>query len=160
MTEHLLIDGFNFAYGKTRQNTGGSSTHQNSQDGPADIKQMVYELESYCLLRDKAVTVVFDGTRFEGEFASSKGVRVLCTPPKESADEMLRRLMNVVQPRERLLWVLVTDDGALRSSAIAMGLRVRRPQELALEIDASRKEQGRQDDLKPRKPFNSPFENL
>ena len=146
-----MIDGFNFAYGKTRQKP---------QDGPVNIKQMVYELESYCLLRDKAVTVVFDGTRFEGEFASSKGVLVLCTSPKESADEMVRRLMNAVQPRERLLWVLVTDDGALRSSAVAMGLRVRRPQELALEIEASRKEQGREEDRKPRKPFNSPFEKL
>ena len=151
MREHLLIDGFNFAHSSSRASPKGKSP---------DIKAMVYALETYAFKKNVKATVVLDGVRFEGEFTASGAVDVLFSRPPETADEEIRRLMDGVPVRDRLSWVLVTDDGALRETARARGLRVWSTQEMARELDAALKQDRDAPPAKRPGPFNNPFSRL
>ncbi len=151
MKEILLIDAFNVIHAASR-----SARH-----GPfSDVKRFVYALERHASARESRVTVVFDGTRFEGEFQSSRSLEVLCTKPGEKADTLLERLMREIQPAERIQAVLVSEDNALRAMAMGWGVRVQKPAELLDRLNAAEKPAAPQGGTGRSEPFNNPFRGL
>lgn len=147
-TEHFIIDGFNFAHSYGRSGKRGQS---------GDIKRMVYDLEDHSYRKDREMTVVFDGIRFKGEFVSSKAIRIFFSQPPESADELIGRLMNETPPRDRLRYVLVSDDNALRNMALGLGMRVKQTKELSQEMEKSAAQEQKTRTSKIPEPFNNPF---
>jgi len=99
----------------------------------------------------------FDGSRYKGEFRDSKAVRVSFSKSGQTADEWIHRFISTIVTKERLLWILVSNDSALRDYSIASGLRVKRPEELANEMKELTPDQPNPNKKVLKEPFNNPF---
>ena len=150
MTEHFVIDVFNLAYSAARLGRSGSLP---------DIKALVYELESYCALKDKRLTLVFDGSRYQGEFAPSKGVNILFSKPGQTADAVVERFIINVPVPERLHWTVISDDLALKRMAAGMGLRTMTTSALLSDVRGTLDAKRKSAQSGVPKPFNNPFED-
>lgn len=150
MTEHLIVDALNLIHGAARILGAGES----------GVKRLVCSLESYASLHGRRLTLVFDGTRFEGEIASSKGMTVIFSDPGQKADEVIERLMSALPEGERLASVLVSDDRALRSMAVGLGLRTKGVEEMLGDVKRELSKESKARETGSRKPFNNPFSGL
>jgi len=101
-----------------------------------DVKKAVYTLEDYCYRSQKRMTVVFDGTRFEHQLSESKSFRVVFSMPGQTGDAVAERLMSGIPQPHRIHATMVTDDSALRSMAVGMGLRTRSTGEFLRDLAA------------------------
>lgn len=151
MTERLIVDAFNFIH-FIRSRAG-------SRAAPKTVEDCVYYLENYSYASGRDITLVFDGTRFEGGLAPSKALRIVFSRPEETADAVVERTMAGIPRAERLEWVLVSDDTALRRMAEGFGLRTMRPADLveAIEKGGGRKKDPRAAEPWRTEPFNNPF---
>lgn len=148
MEDHLLIDGFNFAHA-----LGG----QKGKGAARDMQAILYEIENFVSRNCGKAVVVFDGTRYKGLLTSSRLVDVVFSKPGESADDVMERFMNQIEPKERLCWILVSDDRRVRDMAVGSGLRIQRPGQFIDFIDNSKIQDNESRSNAARKPFNNPF---
>lgn len=108
---HLVVDGYNV----TKTGYG---------ELPLEVQRnrLVGALGALVARTGAEVTVVFDGAALEAAvpLAAPRGVRVLFSPPKETADEVIRRLVRA-EPRGRVVVVVSSDrevaDGVRASGA-------------------------------------------
>ena len=147
MREHLYIDGFNLWYALKRSKPKDRSLSF------ATIRDLVYQIENYCIRHEKKATFVLDGTRYEGEMPDSPCLDIQCTSPNETADEVLERLMSQVPKPHRLNGILVSEDRALCRMAIGFGMRTYGSMQFVDDICESSRPPAK----KTKTPFNNPF---
>jgi predicted RNA-binding protein with PIN domain len=153
MDESFIIDGFNFTHYMAKCHNAKAG-HLEAR--PNGIKEILYYLESHIAVKGRSATVVFDGTRYKDEIQPSQWLKLLFSQPGETADQVIERLMSVIDPAKRIQHILVSNDHALRQMAVGLGVRVQRPAEFldSLQVDSTsilRKDE-------PPQKFNKPFE--
>ncbi len=150
MKENLIVDAFNLIHAAERSGRFRAF---------CDIKRCVYALESFACAGGSKIVLVFDGTRFRDEFRSSAHLEVLFSEGAQKADTVAESWMSRLPAKDRLGWVLVSEDGALRRMALGWGLRVERPLdflERVLQSETAQTKSGSGAGPSS-EPFNNPF---